>query len=220
MSRHILMLVTSHDSIDKDHATGLWFEEFAVPFTLFKQQGYTVTVASPRGGPTPIDQRSLEDYQATAENEMAKSALQDTLKLGAGITANDYDALFFPGGHGTMFDLPDNPEVQRIVVDFFENDKVVASVCHGPACLIGAMLSDGSALVKGRKVTAFTDSEERAVELDQLMPFLLQTRLRELGAEFVAADDWSDNVVVDGNLITGQNPQSSGSVAKELINLL
>ncbi len=220
MSKRVLMLVTSHDEIDQDHATGLWFEEFALPHSLFQQQGYAITVASPRGGATPIDQRSLEDYQATVENEAARSALNDTLKLDETISADDYDALFFPGGHGTMFDLPDNPQVQRIVVEFFENDKVVASVCHGPACLVGAMLADGSALVKGRKVTSFTDSEERAVELDQLMPFLLQTRLSELGAEFVEADDWADNVVVDGKLITGQNPQSSGTAAQAVINLL
>lgn len=128
--------------------------------------------------------------------------------------------MFFPGGHGTMFDLPDNPEVQRLVAEFAQADKVLASVCHGPACLVGALLRDGTPVVKGRKVTAFTDDEERAVELDRHMPFLLETRLRELGAVFVPAANWQDNVVVDGKLVTGQNPQSSASAAWAVIELL
>ena len=119
-----------------------------------------------------------------------------------------------------MFDLPDNPQVQRLVREFAEADKVVASVCHGPACLVGVMLKDNVPFVKGRSVTAFTDNEERAVQLDQAMPFLLESRLREQGAAFVPAEDWADNVVVDGKLVTGQNPQSSGSAADAVIRLL
>jgi putative intracellular protease/amidase len=216
----ILMVVTSHDRIDADHATGLWFEEFAVPFTKFRAAGYAVVVASPRGGDTPIDARSLENYQPTAANESAKAALRGTKELDASITATEFAAVFFPGGHGTMFDLPDNPQVQRLVREFAEADKVIASVCHGPACLVGVMVKDGAAFVKGRKVTAFTDSEERAVQLDKAMPFLLESRLREQGASFVPAADWADNIVVDDKLVTGQNPQSSGSAADAVIRLL
>ncbi|MFA7387102.1 MAG: type 1 glutamine amidotransferase domain-containing protein [Thiohalobacteraceae bacterium] len=216
----ILMIVTSHDRIDADHATGLWFEEFAIPYGKFRDAGYTVVVASPRGGDTPIDARSLENYQPTAASETAKAALRGTRKLDATISAQGFAAVFFPGGHGTMFDLPDNPQVQRLVREFAEADKVIASVCHGPACLVGVMLKDGTAFVKGRKVTAFTDSEERAVQLDEAMPFLLESRLREQGATFVPAVDWADNVVVDGKLVTGQNPQSSASAADAVIRLL
>ncbi len=216
----ILMIVTSHDRIDADHPTGLWFEEFAVPYTRFRTAGYAVTVASPRGGDAPIDARSLEGYHATAENEAARAALRGTHRLDADVSVRDFVAVFLPGGHGTMFDLPDNPHVQRLVREFAEADKVIASVCHGPACLVGVMLRDGTAFVKGRRVTAFTDSEERAVQLDRAMPFLLESRLREQGAEFVPAADWADNIVVDGRLVTGQNPQSSGSAADAVLELL
>lgn len=216
----ILMVVTSHDRIDAGHATGLWFEEFAVPYARFRAAGYAVDVASPRGGDTPIDARSLENYAPTPDNEAARAALRGTRRLDDGVTARDYAAIFFPGGHGTMFDLPDDPQVQRLIREFAEADKVVASVCHGPACLVGVRLRDGTAFVKGRKLTAFTDSEERAVQLDKAMPFLLESRLREQGAQFVPAADWADNIVVDGRLVTGQNPQSSGSAAEAVIALL
>ena len=217
---NILMVVTSHDSIDAEHATGLWFEEFAVPYNLFLEAGYTVTVVSPKGGVTPIDQNSMEGYQASEANEVALAVLKNTRQLDNSFKADDFDAIFFPGGHGTMFDLPNNPQVQRLVSEFAQQDKVLASVCHGPACLVGAMLKDGTSVVMGKKVTAFTNSEEKAVQLDSLMPFLLESKLRELGAEFVPADDWQDNVIVDGTLVTGQNPQSSGSAAAKVIKLL
>lgn len=220
VARSILVVVTSHSTIDEGHPTGLWFEEFAVPYGLFREQGYAITVASPRGGEAPVDPRSLEGYQATPQNEAARAALRDTRRVDSSLRADAFDAIFFPGGHGTMFDLPDNPEIRRLVSEFAQADKVLASVCHGPACLVGAMLRDGTPLVKGRRVTAFTDEEERAVELDRLMPFLLETRLRELGAEFVPAANWQDNVVVDGRLVTGQNPQSSASAARAVIRLL
>ncbi len=218
--KSILMIVTSHDKIDETHPTGLWFEEFAVPYTLFRREGYEVVVASPRGGPAPIDPRSLEGFKETDENEAARRALQKTIRVDERLRAADFDAVFLPGGHGTMFDLPDNPQVQRLVTEFLQVDKVLASVCHGPACLVGAMLKSGEPLVKGRRITAFTDAEERAVELDKAMPFLLESRLREMGAEFVPAENWQDNVVVDGKLVTGQNPQSSASAAKAVIRLL
>ena len=220
MAKSILMIVTSHGQIDEQHRTGLWFEEFAAPYTLFKQAGYAVTVVSPAGGDTPIDPRSLEDYEATPENEAAQAALKQLPGLDEGFTADDYDAVFFPGGHGTMFDLPDNPQVQRIIKEFHVRNKVIAAVCHGPACLVKVALHEGQPLVRGKRMAAFTDSEERAVGLDQAMPFLLESALRERGAEVVAADDWQDNVVVDGNLVTGQNPQSSASAARAVIELL
>ncbi len=218
--KKVLMIVTSHGRIDESHPTGVWLEEFAIPYAMFRQAGYEITVASPKGGAAPVDPRSLENIGETAADEEARAALEETRKLDATFHSEDFDALFFPGGHGTMFDLPDNPEVQRLVVEFIEAGKVVAAVCHGPACLVGALLPDETPLVRGRRLTAFTDAEERAVELDQKMPFLLEDRLRALGARFVPAENWQDNVVVDGNLVTGQNPQSSASAARAVIELL
>lgn len=219
MSNHILIIVTSHSRIDDDHATGIWFEEFAVPYKLFLEQGYQVTIASPAGGDAPLDANSLQDYQATEDNEQAKNALKNLPALDNSYSSNNYDAVFFPGGHGTMYDLPDNEHVQRLITECLAANKPIAAVCHGPACLVNAMI-DGESVVKGKKVACFTNSEEKAVQLDSMMPFLLETRLRELGAEFISADDWADNTVTDGFLVTGQNPQSSGSAAQAVIRLL
>lgn len=217
--KSILMVVTSHDRIDDDHPTGLWFEEFAVPYSLFQQQGYRVTVASPRGGAVPIDPRSEPKERDAADVRAALDALADTARLDA-VSEKQYDAVFFPGGHGTMYDLPDNPDVSRLVGRFADEGKVLASVCHGPACFVGAKRKDGTPVVKGKRLTAFTNAEESAVELDKFMPFLLESRLRDLGARFETADNWADHVVVDGHIVTGQNPQSSGSAAREVIKLL
>jgi len=214
-----ILMVTSHDRIDKDHPTGLWFEEFAVPYGLFRQQGYDITVASPRGGAVPIDPRSGPKDRDTPDTRAALAALAGTARLEAE-ASKPYDAIFFPGGHGTMYDLPDNPEVSRLVGRFADEGKVVASVCHGPACFVGARRQDGAPVVQGKRLTAFTNAEESAVELDKFMPFLLESRLRDLGARFEVADKWADHVVVDGRLVTGQNPQSSGSAAREVIRLL
>lgn len=220
MTKRILMIVTSHDQIDPEHRTGIWFEEFAAPYSLFLAAGYQVAITSPKGGDAPIDANSLAEYEASTENEAARAALKALPPLDRQFTADDYDAVFFPGGHGTMFDLPDNPQIQHLIRNFYEQGKVVASVCHGPACLVNVTLSGGAPLVRGKKVTAFTNSEERAVNLDQAMPFLLETRLRDCGAEFVPGSDWQDHVIVDDTLITGQNPQSSTGTARAVIELL
>lgn len=211
---HVLVVVTSHDKITDDKPTGLWLEEFAVPYARFLDAGYTVTVASPQGGKAPVDPASLNEEEKPDAKAMA--ALENTVKLD-GLTLDDYDAVFFPGGHGTMFDLPESATVQKAVAHFIGKDQPAAFVCHGPAALVGATLADGTSVVKGRKVTGFTDSEERAVKLDDKMPFLLETKLKELGGTFAGAADWQEHVVVDGNLITGQNPASSGKAADALI---
>jgi len=217
--KQILMVVTSHDRIDDDHPTGLWFEEFAVPYQRFRAHGYGVAVASTRGGAVPIDPRSMPEDPDVPDTRLSLDALDKTLAL-PGVDFDAFDAVFFPGGHGTMYDLPEDPDVARLVGAFADQGKVVAAVCHGPAAFVTAKRSDGSPFLKGRKVAAFTDAEERAVELDALMPFLLESRLRELGAEVDTAPDWSDHVVVDGKLVTGQNPQSSASAAEAVIELL
>jgi putative intracellular protease/amidase len=198
----ILMVVTSHGEMDDGDATGLWLEEFAIPHTMFSYAGYTVTVASPLGGKTPVDPRSLSEDDAFDEHSLL--ALEDTVRL-ANVNLDAYDAVFFPGGHGTMFDLPENDSVHVTVAHFVAKDQPAAFVCHGPAALVGATLPD---------------DEERAVELDEAMPFLLETRLRELGAKFAGIDNFQEHVVVDGNLITGQNPASSEQAARALLDAL
>ncbi|AJY76944.1 type 1 glutamine amidotransferase domain-containing protein [Paenibacillus beijingensis] len=215
MSKKILMVVTSANQINSEKSTGLWLSEFAEPYIEFTKEGYNITVASPLGGKTPVDQNSLS-ADLPQEIVDAQKYLANTIKLDE-IIASDYDVIFLPGGHGTMFDLPDNEKLQSLLSQFYENDKIVAAVCHGPAGLVNAKLSNGKYLVEGKRITAFTDSEEKAAGLDQYMPFLLESKLREAGPIFVTAADWSDHYEVDGNLITGQNPQSTLSVAKEII---
>nr|WP_082744112.1 type 1 glutamine amidotransferase domain-containing protein [Alicyclobacillus mali (ex Roth et al. 2021)] len=212
------MVVTSADKMTDGHPTGLWLSEFAEPYTEFKQAGYEVTVASPRGGQAPIDDRSVQNGELSQWAE-AVEILKQTVPLSR-VSASDFDAIFLPGGHGTMFDFPDSAELQALIRTFAESGKVVAAVCHGPAGLVNVRLSNGDPLVKGKRVTAFTDEEERAVELDDKVPFMLETRLREMGAQFVAQPMWSDHVEQDGHLITGQNPQSGISAAKAVIKAL
>ncbi|MDT2046214.1 type 1 glutamine amidotransferase domain-containing protein [Bacillus sp. 1780r2a1] len=219
MSKHILMVVTTADKMNDDHKTGLWLSEFGEAYLEFTKKGYNVTVASPLGGKAPVDDRSLE---GDVPQEMLDTAihLENTVKLDSIADVSIFDAIFLPGGHGTMFDLPDNEKLQAVIRELYEDNKIVAAVCHGPAGLVGVTLSDGTPLVAGKSVTAFTDEEERETTLDQFMPFLLETRLRELGANFVGAANWTNHLQVEGNLITGQNPQSTISVAKEVIKQL
>ncbi|MDR7071178.1 type 1 glutamine amidotransferase domain-containing protein [Fictibacillus barbaricus] len=219
MSKHILMVVTTADKMNNDHATGLWLSEFGEAYVEFAAAGYEISVASPLGGKAPVDDRSLEGEVPQDILDTAKY-LENTVKLDTIIDTSKYDAIFLPGGHGTMFDLPDNAKLQAIIRDLYEENKIVAAVCHGPAGLVGVTLSDGTPLVARKAVTAFTDAEEAATTLDQYMPFLLETRMRELGAHFEAAANWADHLQVDGHLITGQNPQSTISVAKEVIKQL
>jgi putative intracellular protease/amidase len=220
MMKHILMIVTSHDRINEHKLTGLWFEEFAQPYAIFQREGYSITVASPKGGAAPIDPRSYPDPQAQTHTDVlaALQVLGQTVPL-AGLQATDFDAVFLPGGHGTMFDLPQQA-VGDLVGQFADLDKVIGAVCHGPAGLVAARRADGSAVVQGHRVTGFTNAEEDAAELTSVMPFLLQDKLSELGAHFVPAALWQDHVVVDRRLVTGQNPQSSASTAAGVVRLL
>lgn len=213
------MVVTTADKMNEEHETGLWLSEFGEAYVEFAEKGYDITVASPLGGKAPVDERSLQGETPQEVLDTAKH-LENTVKLDEITDASKFDAIFLPGGHGTMFDLPDNEKLQAIIRDLYEANKVVAAVCHGPAGLVGVKLSDGTPLVAGKTVTAFTDDEERETTLDRFMPFLLETRLRELGAQFEGAANWADHIQVDGHLITGQNPQSTISAAKEVIKQL
>jgi len=216
MSKKVLMVVTNHTTITDDYKTGLWLEEFAVPYLVFQEKGYDVKVTSISGGEVALDPNSIEEKPNWKEAEAElKSTEKLTKEHGKG-----YDAIFLPGGHGTMFDFPDSEALQYVLQQFAEEEKVIAAVCHGPAGLINATYEDGTPIVKGKKVTGFTDEEEREMKLDMHMPFLLESKLREKGANFIASQKWTDHSIRDGKLVTGQNPQSSESTAKKLIEAL
>lgn len=218
-THHVLMVVTSAGQMPDGKPTGLWLEEFAVPYLLFTEAGYVVTVASPKGGKIPVDPRSLKDAAQVYEWAEAIVRLEKTLPLSQ-VQPDEFVAVFLPGGHGTMFDFPDNADLKYLLGSFATQDKVIAAVCHGPAGLVGVTKADGTPLVADRMVTAFTNEEEVAVELHTVMPFMLETRLREEGGDFVAGEKWAANVQVDGRLITGQNPASSKGAAEAVIRLL
>ena len=213
---NILFVVTSHDRIDEQTPTGVYFKEFGVPYRLFKEQGYQIVVASPKGGKAPIDPKSQPDPKEWKEEV---EALENTLPLEQ-VLGESFDALFLPGGHGTMFDLPHNQALQQLLTELDASGKVIAAVCHGPAGLVGARKEDGTPLVKGKRLTSFTDDEERAAQLDQHMPFLLESKLRELGAHFVGRPNFTEHVEKDGHLITGQNPQSTEKIVRTVIKAL
>ncbi|GAF17493.1 ThiJ/PfpI family protein [Bacillus sp. JCM 19046] len=214
--KHILMVVTNGATMNNDHLAGIWLSEFTEPYEEFINAGYQVTVASPKGGESPIDQASLDDGAIPEQwHEMAE-LLKHTIPL-AELKSVDYDGIFMPGGHGAMFDLADNEQLQQLLRDFYVADKSIGSVCHGPAALTGVLLENGEYLVSNRKLTSFTNTEEESVELVNQMPFLLETRLRKEGAIFLAKDDWQENVYTDGKLVTGQNPQSSIETAKQFL---
>lgn len=218
MSKKILMVVTSHSHIHEGKTTGIWLSEFAEAYTGFHEQGWDIVVASPLGGQAPVDPASVAAGTEPSFEEAAKR-LENTVKLD-GLAHDRFDAIFLPGGHGAMYDLPADRKLQSLLRDFYESGKVVAAVCHGPAALAGTVLSDGSPLVAGKRVNAFTDREEAETALEPHLPFLLESRLRELGAIFVAAPNWTSHYEADGHLITGQNPQSTIAVTNAVIDRL
>ena len=222
----VLFVLTSHDDLgDTGEKTGFWLEEFASPYYTLKDAGVEVTLASPKGGQPPLDPKSANDDaqtdatrrfngDSTAQQELAK-----TMKL-ADAKAVDYDAVFFPGGHGPLWDLYADADSISLIEQFAAADKPVAAVCHAPAVLLQAKLSNGEPLVKGKKVTGFSNSEEQAVGLTDVVPYLLEDELKALGGHYQKVDDWHELSVTDGLLITGQNPGSSEAVAKDLLKLL
>lgn len=215
----ILFILTSHDQMANGEATGVWLEEYAVPWNRLRDAGHEVTVASVAGGNVPIDPNSAPNEEQKQDWRDAIARLSDTPSIGE-VDSIEFDAVYMPGGHGTMFDMPDNTHLHDLLNRFDEEGKVIASVCHAPAVFVGMDRFDGTPFIKGRKVACFTDSEERAVDGVEKIPFLLESRLRELGADHSAAGDWKSHVVRDDRLITGQNPQSSAAVADELIAAL
>lgn len=223
---NVLFVLTSHDQLgDTGKKTGFWIEEFATPYYILTDARAVVTLASPKGGQPPIDPKSDEPENQTEstkrfkEDEALKEKLSLTLKLSDSF-ADEFDAIFFPGGHGPMWDLNKDQDTIRLVQNFYKQNKPVAAVCHGPAALLNAKGQDGELIIKGKKVTGFTNTEEAAVGLTDVVPFLLEDALKSAGAEFSKKDDWQSYTMQDGLLLTGQNPQSSEQVAKDLLKLL
>lgn len=215
----ILFVLTSHDRMLNGDPTGLWLEEFAVPYLAFTRAGHEATVASVSGGAVPVDPNSkpsAEEAEAWAE---PIALLADTPAFDT-IDPAGYDALFLPGGHGTVFDMPDNAALHDLILRMDGEGRIVAAVCHAPAVFAGLHRADGTPFVAGRKVAAFTDAEEHAAHGVEKVPFLLETKLKELGAVHVPAEPWTSNAVRDGRLVTGQNPQSSAAAAALVLELL
>ncbi len=221
----ILMVLTSHDTLgNTGKKTGFWLEEFAAPYYVFKDAGADVTLASPAGGQPPLDPKSdLPDFQTEQTGRFkqypdAQKALANTTKLSE-IDAADFDLVFYPGGHGPLWDLAESKASIALIEAFERSGKLVGFVCHAPGVLRHVKAADGSPLVKGRRVTGFTNSEEAAVELTDIVPFLVEDELTALGGKFEKGADWAPYQVTDGRLVTGQNPASSEAVAKELLRL-
>lgn len=223
--KKILFIITSHKELENtDSTTGLWIGEFTDPYYEFIDKGHQVTLASPKGGKPPIDPMSELTENITGSNRRfqddstAKNALNNTMKLD-GISSSDYDAVFFPGGHGPMFDLASNDNSAKLILEFLKNNKPVALVCHGPAALIKAAEIDPSFL-KGKRVTGFSNTEEKLALRSDNIPYKLEDRLKELGADYhTAAAPFLSHIEVEGLLITGQNPLSAGPTAKALIDI-
>ena len=222
----ILIVLTSHDQLgNTGKKTGFWLEEFAAPYYILKDAGAAITLASPKGGQPPLDPKSdlpenlTELTKRFRADKVAQVELANTKKL-AEVSADDFDAAFYPGGHGPMWDMPDNKISIALIEAFVKAGKPVGAVCHAPAALVNVRGIDGEYLVKSKRVTGFTNTEEEAVGLTAVVPFLLEDRLKERGGIYSKGADWSPHVQVDGKLVTGQNPASSGPAAQELLKLL
>jgi putative intracellular protease/amidase len=222
----ILMVLTSHDQLgNTGKKTGFWLEEFVAPYYVFKDAGADVTLVSPKGGQPPLDPASdAPDAQTDAmrrfkSDTAAQAVLAHTGKLAA-VSGKNFDAVFFPGGHGPLWDLAQDEDSIKLIESMAADGKTVAAVCHAPGVLRLAKATDGSPLVKGKKVTGFTNSEEAAVQLTDIVPFLVEDMLVKNSGLYSKGDDWKPHVVVDGKLITGQNPASSEAAAHAVLSQL
>jgi putative intracellular protease/amidase len=221
----ILMVLTSHDQLgDTGRKTGFWLEEFAAPYFVFRDAGVQLTLASPKGGQPPVDPKSdLPENQTPAmarfkQDPAARKALSQTVRL-ADVKAQDYDTVFYVGGHGPLWDLAESPDSIALIESFYNSGKPVALVCHSPGVL-HRVTYNGAPIVKGKRVTGFTNDEEEAVRLTNVVPFLVEDELKRLGASFEKAPNWQPFSIVDGRLVTGQNPASSTGAAEALLKLV
>jgi len=222
----VLFVLTSHSELgNTGKKTGFWIEEFAAPYYVMEDAGVKITIASPKGGQPPIDPKSeAEDAQTAAtkrfsEDKDLKETLANTIKLEE-VNQADYDAVFYPGGHGPLWDLANDENSIGLIEDFYNNNKPVAFVCHAPGALIKVKTADGEPLVKGKTVTGFSNTEEDAVQLTDVVPFLLEDEIKKLGGIYSKGPDWGSYVKKDGLLITGQNPGSSEEAAELLLETL
>lgn len=218
----VLMVLTSHDQLgNTGHTTGFWLEEFAAPYFVFRDAGVDLTLASPNGGQPPVDPKSdLPENQTPAmarfkQDKKAQEALAHTAKL-AEMKSEDFDTVFYVGGHGPMWDLAESPTSIALLESFYNSGKTIALVCHSPGVLRHVTFK-GEPLVKGKRVTGFTNEEEEEVKLTRVVPFLVEDELKRLGAKFEKVPNWQPFSIVDGRLITGQNPASSTSAAQALL---
>ena len=222
MDKKILFAVTSNGKKgDTGESTGYYLSEVAHPWNVLHRAGYDIDFISPKGGKPPVEAVDLDDpLNAAFWNDEAGRGRVERSRRPDEIDSDDYAALFFAGGHGTMWDFPGNPELAKLILAFHGEDKVIAAVCHGPTALADVKLENGRYLVEGKRINAFTDDEERAVGMDKIVPFLLESRLIERGARFEKSGLWQPHVAVDGRLITGQNPQSATGVGEAMLRLL
>ncbi|WP_159820688.1 type 1 glutamine amidotransferase domain-containing protein [Colwellia sp. 20A7] len=226
MTKKILMVLTSHDELgNTGNKTGFWVEEFAAPYYAFIDAGVEVTLATPLGGQAPIDPTStLADFQTAATERYdadleAQARIATTVKL-ASVSEADFDGVFYPGGHGPLWDLTDNTDSITLIENFLNASKAVATVCHASAALLNVKDASDNFVIKGKAVTGFTNSEEEAVQLTDVVPFLLEDELIKRGAEYQKAQDFHPFAVQDGLIITGQNPASSALAAEKLLTHL
>ena len=222
----ILMVLTSHDKLgDTGNKTGFWLEEFAAPYYVFKDAGAEITLASPKGGQPPLDPSSdADDAQTEATkrfkgDDAAQKELANT-KVLSDVSADGYDAIFYPGGHGPLWDLAEDKSSINLIETFAASDRPVGAVCHAPAVFKHTKGTDDKPLVSGKTVTGFTNTEEEAVGLTDVVPFLVEDMLKSNGGTYKKGDDWASFVVTDGKLVTGQNPASSEEAAHKLLSLL
>lgn len=223
---NILMVLTSHDQLgDTGKRTGFWLDEFAAPYYVFKDAGATITLASPKGGQPPLDPSSdTADAQTDATkrfkaDDAAQKVLAHTERL-ASVSADGFNAIFFPGGHGPLWDLAEDADGTALIEAFASNDRPIGAVCHAPAVFRHPKGKDGKPLVSGKTVTGFTNTEEEGVGLTKIVPFLVEDMLKANGGNYRKGDDWASFVVSDGKLVTGQNPASSAEAARQLMALL
>jgi putative intracellular protease/amidase len=226
MTKRILMVLTSHEQLgDTGKKTGFWVEEFAAPYYAFLDAGVVITLATPQGGKAPIDPTStLADFQTSATERFdsdvaAQAKIAATVKLSS-VNESDFDGVFYPGGHGPLWDLTNNTDSISLIESFLEASKPVATVCHAAAALLNVKQSSGDFAIKGKAVTGFTNSEEEAVQLTKVVPFLLEDELIKRGGDYQKAQDWEAFVVQDGLIISGQNPASSALAAEKLLSHL
>lgn len=221
MNKRVLIVVTSNDQLgNTNEKTGWFLSEVTHVFWPLYDDGFIVDFASPKGGIAPLEQKSLklDDPENRSFVEKFNIDLGILTQATKDIDPSKYSVIYFAGGHGTMWDFPDDEYIQQLVTNIYESGGIVSAVCHGPSALVNVRLSDGKFLINGKRINSFTDNEEREVQKNSIVPFMLETKIRERGGNFEAGKNWADQVVVDGRLITGQNPQSASRLGKSIVD--